>query len=88
LKKLRRLQRKLDLQGRANNPECFRAEGTWIKGRRLAKISKGMRETEDRIAAEHVRAADIRKDYWNKARDDILRRYDTVYLGNWQDGTP
>jgi hypothetical protein len=66
LKKLRRLERKLDRQRRANNPECFRENGTWIKGRRMAKISQGMRETEDRIAAAHVRCADIRKDYWNK----------------------
>ena len=87
-KKLRRLQRKLDRQRRANNPKCFRKDGTWIKGRRLVKISKRMRQTEDRIAAVHTRCADIRKDYWHHATDEILRRYDTVYLGNWTDGTP
>jgi transposase len=88
LKKLRRLQRKLDRQRRANNPECFREDGTWIKGRRLQRISNGMRETEDRIAAEHARCADIRKDYWNKTTNNILSCYDTVYIGNWRDGSP
>jgi len=33
LKKLRRLQRKLDRRRRANNPDCFREDRTWIKGR-------------------------------------------------------
>jgi hypothetical protein len=83
-----RLQRKLDRQRRANNPECSRKDGTWIKGRRLQRISNGMRETEDQIAAEHARCANIRKDYWNKAANEILRSYDTVYMGNWRDGSP
>lgn len=88
LKKIRRLQRKLDRQRRNNNPECFREDGTWIKGKRLTVVSKGMQETEDRIASAHARCSDIRKDVWNKAADEVLNRYDTVYLGNWTDGTP
>jgi transposase len=87
-KKLRRLQRKLDRQRRANNPECYRPDGSWIKGRRMTHISHGMRETEDRIARMHARCADIRKDTWSNVADEILQRYDTVYLGKWTDGTP
>ena len=88
LKKLRRLQRKLDRQRRANNPQCFRENGTWIRGLRLTKISKSMRDTEERIARQHTRCADFRKDFWNKKADEILRSYDIVYLGDWKDPTP
>jgi transposase len=31
LKKLRRLQRRWDRQNRANNPQCFDANGVWRK---------------------------------------------------------
>jgi transposase len=88
LKKLRKLQRKLDRQRRANNPQCFDKDGTWLKGRRIECISNGMKETEERIASIHAHCANIRKDYWNKAANEILEKYDTVYLGNWKDGTP
>lgn len=87
LKKLR-LQRKSDRQRRANNPQCFRDDGNWIRGSRLTTISKGMRDTEDRIARQHARCGDIRKDFWNNKANEILRSYDTVYLGNWKDATP
>lgn len=88
LKKLSRLLRHLDRQRRANNPACYRPDGTWIKGAQLTVVSKGMRETEARIAQIYAHCASIRKDTWNKTADEIFYRYDTVYLGNWQDGTP
>lgn len=88
LKKIAKLQRKLDRQRRRNNPDCFREDGTWIKGKRLQNITMGMRETEDRLALAHARCADIRRDVWSKAVDTIFGRYDTVYIGDWKDGTP
>lgn len=88
LKKIKRLQRKLDRQRRKNNPGCYREDGTWIKGRRLTNISNGMRETEDRLAQAHARCADIRKDCWMKTAEHIFREYDTIFFGGWKDGTP
>ena len=75
-------------KGGLNNPDAFREDGTWIKGRPAKIVSHGMRKTENRIAKTQCRSADVRKDCWNKAADAILQRYDTVYLGNWTDGTP
>lgn len=88
LKKLRRLQRKLDRQRRANNPDCFDTAGRWIKGRRLAHFSKNMVETQALIAETHLHVANIRKDRYNKVADQLLTRYDAIYLGNWKDATP
>ena len=88
LKKLARLQRHLDRQRRANNPDCYRANGTWIKGKRMVTVTKGMRETEDRIGLARAHVASIRKDVWHKVADEIFQRYDTVYLASWKDGTP
>lgn len=88
LKKLRRLQRKLDRQRRANNPEASCQDGSGIQGKSAKTVSRGMSETEDRIAKEHKRCSDIRRDCWNKAAHEILKQYDTVYVGSWTDGTP
>lgn len=87
-RKIAKLQRKLDRQRRANNPDCFQEDGSWIKGKRAGNTSKRMCKTLDRLADAHAHCAAIRRDYWSKAADEILRRYDTVYFGDWQDGTP
>ena len=36
-KRLAYLQRQLDRQRRRNNPDCYRPDGTWIKGKRAAR---------------------------------------------------
>jgi transposase len=88
LKKVARLERKLERQRRANNPHCYDAHGAWVRGARLSHFTKGMRETEDRISREHARCANIRKDAWNKAGEEVYTRFDTVYISDWNDGTP
>lgn len=87
-KKLRRLQRKLDRQTRANNPECFREDGTWIKGQKISRYSNNMLQTKAEIEKLSAHVASIRKDCYSRLADEILSRYDTVYIGNWRDGSP
>ena len=88
LKKLAKLQRRLDRQTRANNPECFDAEGKWIKGRRIHAVSKNMQDTRQAVRDLHAHIANYRKDYYTKVSSDILDKYDTVYMGQWKDATP
>jgi transposase len=88
LKKLRRLQRKLDRQTRANNPDCFDTSGVWKKGQQISHWSKGMRETRDAIAKTHSHIANIRLNGYQAPTNLILSRYDTVYIGSYKDGSP
>ena len=74
LKKLRRLQRKVDRQTRANNPQCFRDDGTWIKGKRIEMTSKGMLETRAEIEKLSAHVANVRRDYYSCLADSILDR--------------
>ncbi len=87
-KKLRRLQRKLDRQRRANNPECFDEKGCWIKGKRATKISKGMLETEAEIRAINSHISNQRVEIYRKLADELLNKYDVIYLGDWKDPSP
>lgn len=87
-RKIARLQRKLDRQRRANNPHCFDQAGRWIKGQRVAVVSKGMLETEAQLRALHNRIANQRKDTYHKIVDALYHRYDVVYLGEWKPETP
>lgn len=87
-RKLRKLQRKLDRQRRMNNPDCFNEKGEWIAGKRLYCFSKRMEETEQQIRAlshhiEHQRDAQHRANI-----NRLLSCYDTIYLGDWSDGSP
>lgn len=87
-RKVRRIQRKLDRQRRANNPDCFDDKGVWKKGKRLSAISAGMKGTEAALRAESHRVARIREASWQQVVDSLLGRYDTVYLGDWRDSSP
>jgi transposase len=88
LKKLRRLQRRWDRQNRANNPQCFDANGVWRKNVRATNTSRGMAETQEQIAALQRHLANLRLDYYSNAANRVLSRYDIVYFGSWTDGTP
>jgi len=87
-RKLARLQRKLDRQRRANNPECFDEKGRWKKGKRANKTSKRMLKTEAQIRSAHAQVANQRKDAYYKLATKLLSEFDTVYLGDWKDETP
>jgi transposase len=82
------LQQRLDRQRRRNNPECFRADGTWIKGRRARKVSARMRLTLEQLRQTHQKIADVRKTYWGQETARLVNDYDTVYLGDWSPATP
>jgi ribosomal protein L37AE/L43A len=87
-KKLARLQRKLDRQTRANNPDCFDEKGRWIKGKRATVTSKRMVKTRSQIRALTGHVANQRKEAYHRIVDDLLKRYDTLYLGEWKGETP
>jgi putative transposase len=82
------LSRRLARQRRRNNPDCFRPDGTWIKGRRARKVSARMRRTLDQLRATHQKIADVRKTYWGQETARLVNDYDTIYLGDWSPATP
>ncbi len=58
---LRRLQRQLDRQRRANNPGNYNADGTPKRGARRWVASRDMRRTQAQLARAHALAAAHRK---------------------------
>lgn len=87
-KKLARLQRKLDRQRRANNPDCFDEKGRWIKGKRAKVTSKKMELTQAQIRALTGHVANQRKEAYHRIVEDLLTKFDTLYLGDWKDEAP
>ena len=71
---LRRLQRKLDRQRRANNPGNYHADGTPKRGARRWVASRGMRRTQARIAQAHALAAAHRKNEHGALTNALLAR--------------
>ncbi len=69
--RLRRYQRKLDRQRRANNPGCYRPDGTAIKGRRPSRASTRQRATERKPARAHARARNVRQDAIHKLTTEL-----------------
>lgn len=70
--RLRRLQRRLDRQRRANNPHCYTPDGTAIKGVRPNRKSRRMRQTETKIADIQRRQAAHRKSQHGQLVNRIL----------------
>jgi hypothetical protein len=79
-KEIRVLQRKLDRQRRANNPDNYNPNGTVKKGRKKWVNSRRYLETRARFANLHHRQAAYRKSLHGKLVNDILRRGNTIYL--------
>jgi putative transposase len=79
-RKLRRLQRRLDRQRRANNPGCYDEQGRAIRGKRPAKRSVRQRATERRIARLHARAANVRRDALHKLTSRLAASCGTVVV--------
>lgn len=86
LRRLRRFQRKADRQRRMNNPECFDDRGRWIPGRQLAMRSRGAAATERAIARMQEHLAAARLDYYHRAANTLLNRYDVIGIGAWRGG--
>lgn len=78
LRTLRRLQRRLDRQRRANNPGYYLADGrvepgpkTWVKSRRML-------ETERRIAKVHARVANQRREQAHELTTALVREFGVI----------
>ena len=84
LKKLRRLQRKLDRQKRAANQECYNPDGTWKRGARAKHLTARMLDTHQQIQKMHERQADVRRDYYHLVAFNILKKHGHVVLADWR----
>ncbi len=72
-REVRRLQRKIDRQRRANNPDCFTECGEWIKGRRATVVSRTMRSSLRRLRTIRQKQADHRKSLHGNLVRRVLR---------------
>jgi putative transposase len=78
LRRLRRLQRQLDRQRRANNLGNYRPDGrvgpgpqTWVKSRRMVR-------TEQRIASLHERVASLRRHQAHQLTTAVTREFGVI----------
>lgn len=81
-RELRRLQRKLDRQRRASNPDNYNADGTAKPREQCAPWvhSNKSRRTEARIAKLHQHIANARQDAAHKMTSQIARDYGVVVV--------
>lgn len=71
-KDLRRLQRQLDRQRRANNSDNYNQNGTVKKGAKDWKISGRMKSVQEELAEEHRRQAAHRYSLQGKISNELL----------------
>jgi transposase len=71
-REIRILQRKLDRQRRANNPDCYDEKGRAIKGKRPRNKSKRMLKTEAKLAELQRRQAEYRKSLHGQLANRVL----------------
>lgn len=77
-RKKRRLERKLDRQRRANNPQNYDAKGRVKKGRLRWKESKGYKATRRRLATAERKLAAHRKSLHGQLVHEIVQTGNTV----------
>jgi putative transposase len=82
LRALRRLQRQLDRQRRANNPGNYHPDGrvkkgcaTWVKSQRVLR-------TEQRIATLHERVANLRREQAHQLTSNLTREFGVIGVEN------
>lgn len=80
LKKLRRLQRKLDRQRRANNPDNYNDDGTVKAGPKTWIISQNMKKTEAKITKLHYRVTCLRQDASHTMTTEITENYGVIVI--------
>jgi putative transposase len=78
LRKLRRLQRRLDRQRRANNPGNYRPDGQAEPGRRDWARSRRMLRTEGAIRRLHERVANVRREQAHQLTTALTREYGLI----------
>lgn len=79
-KEIRVLQRKMDRQRRANNPDNYNPDGTIKKGRKKWKNSKEYIKTKLKLFELFRRQSAHRKSLHGKMINDILRRGNEIYI--------
>lgn len=79
-REIRRLQRHLDRQRRANNPGCFNADGTSKPGVRQWRKSARQRKSEARLAELHRQQAAHRKSLHGRMANRVLRMGNVIQL--------
>jgi putative transposase len=78
LRSLRRLQRQLDRQRRANNPGNYHQDGRSKKGCKTWVKSQRMLRTEQRIVALHERVANLRREQAHQLTTALTREFGVI----------
>jgi len=78
LRRLRRSQRRLDRQRRANNPGNYLPDGRVKPGARDWVKSRRMLQTEERIRRLHARAANLRRHHAHALTTTLVREYGVI----------
>jgi transposase len=71
-KAIRKHQRHIDRQRRANNPECYDEQGRAIKGKRPTKKSRRMKASEQKLVEMYRKEAEYRKSLHGQMANRIL----------------
>jgi putative transposase len=78
LRRLRRLQRRLDRQRRANNPDNYLPDGTARPGRREWRKSKRMLRTEAQVRGLYERVANVRREEAHLLTTALTREFGVI----------
>ena len=78
LRALRRLQRQLDRQRRANNPGNYHPDGRAKKGRTSWVKSQRMLRTERRVARLHERVVNLRREQAHQLTTALTREFGVI----------
>jgi putative transposase len=78
LGRLRRLQRQLDRQRRANNPGNYHPDGTVKAGLKEWHCSARMKRTEERVRRVHARAMNLRREAAHQLTSALTREYGVI----------
>jgi len=77
---LARLQRMIDRQRRANNPDNYNEDGTAKKGRREWAMSNRMKQTDQAIKRLHHKIRNTRRDAQHQLTADIAANYGFIVV--------
>jgi putative transposase len=78
--KLNRLQRKLDRQRRANNPDCYNENGTFKTGKRPTNLSNQMKQTLAKIKKLHTRIKNLRRNAQHHLTAKLAKNYGLIVV--------
>ena len=79
-KEIRRLQRKLDRQRRANNPDAFKPNGTAKSGKRQWQVSGREKETRRKLSELYRKQAAYRKSLHGNLANHVFSLGNTIKL--------